>query len=81
YQREISVFASGGLRTPLAAITSLALGATATGMSRPFLNHVENNGIAHTVAYVESSIVHMKSIMTMLAAKNIDDLTQKQIVF
>ena len=45
------------------------------------LNQVENNGIAHTVAYVESFIEHMKSIMTMLDAKNIDDLTQKQIVF
>ncbi|HHX2398978.1 TPA: type 2 isopentenyl-diphosphate Delta-isomerase, partial [Staphylococcus aureus] len=33
------------------------------------------------VAYVESFIEHMKSIMTMLDAKNIDDLTQKQIVF
>ncbi|HCY1711259.1 TPA: alpha-hydroxy-acid oxidizing protein, partial [Staphylococcus aureus] len=75
------VFASGGLRTPLDAIKSLALGAKATGMSRPFLNQVENNGIAHTVAYVESFIEHMKSIMTMLDAKNIDDLTQKQIVF
>ncbi|MDM5686267.1 hypothetical protein P7996_15795, partial [Staphylococcus aureus] len=41
----------------------------ATGMSRPFLNQVENNGIAHTVAYVESFIEHMKSIMTMLDAK------------
>ncbi|HHW5085593.1 TPA: type 2 isopentenyl-diphosphate Delta-isomerase [Staphylococcus aureus] len=81
YQSEISVFASGGLRTPLDAIKSLALGAKATGMSRPFLNQVENNGIAHTVAYVESFIEHMKSIMTMLDAKNIDDLTQKQIVF
>lgn len=36
YQSEISVFASGGLRTPLDAIKSLALGAKATGMSRPF---------------------------------------------
>ncbi|MDN8726872.1 type 2 isopentenyl-diphosphate Delta-isomerase, partial [Staphylococcus aureus] len=42
---------------------------------------VENNGIAHTVAYVESFSEHMKSIMTMIDAKNIDDLTQKQIVF
>ncbi len=53
YQSEISVFASGGLRTPLDSIKSLALGAKATGMSRPFLNQVENNGIAHTVAYVD----------------------------
>ncbi len=64
YQSEISVFASGGLRTPLDSIKSLALGAEATGMSLTVFNQVENNGIAHTVAYVESFIEHMKSIMT-----------------
>ena len=36
YQDKLNVFASGGLRTPLDAIKSLALGAKAVGMSRPF---------------------------------------------
>ncbi|MDN8859455.1 type 2 isopentenyl-diphosphate Delta-isomerase, partial [Staphylococcus aureus] len=42
YQSEISVYASGGLRTPLDEIKSLSLGAKATGKSRPYLNQYEN---------------------------------------
>ena len=81
YQDKLNVFASGGLRTPLDAIKSLALGATAVGMSRPFLNQVEHAGITSTIEYVESFIDHMKSIMTMLDAKDINDLKQSKIVF
>ena len=53
YQSEISVFASGGLRTPLDAIKSLRL-VQGNWYVTSVLNQVENNGIAHTVAYVES---------------------------
>ena len=81
YQDKLNVFASGGLRTPLDAIKSLALGAKAVGMSRPFLNQVEHAGITSTIEYVESFIDHMKSIMTMLDAKDINDLKQSKIVF
>ena len=45
YQDSLNVFASGGVRTPLDVVKSLALGAKAVGMSRPFLNQVENGGI------------------------------------
>ncbi len=53
YQSEI-IFASGGLRTPLDAIKSLALGAKAT-VTSVLKSKLENNG---TVAYVESFIKH-----------------------
>ena len=36
YQDKLNVFASGGLRTPLDALKSLALGAKAVGMSDHF---------------------------------------------
>lgn len=36
YQDSLNVFASGGVRTPLDVVKSLALGAKAVGMSRPF---------------------------------------------
>ena len=78
YQSEISVFASGGLRTPLDAIKKFSTWCKGNWYVTSVLNQVENNGIAHTVAYVESFIEHMKSIMTMLDAKNIDDLTQNK---
>ena len=81
YQDKLNVFASGGLRTPLDAVKSLALGAKAVGMSRPFLNQVEQTGITNTIEYVESFLDHMKKIMTMLDAKDIEALRHKDIVF
>ena len=77
YQDSLNVFASGGVRTPLDVVKSLALGAKAVGMSRPFLNQVENGGITTTIEYVESFIEHTKSIMTMLNARDISELKQK----
>lgn len=81
YQQDMDILASGGVRTPLDAVKCLALGASAVGMSRPFLNQVENYGITETLNYTEQFTDHMKKIMTMLDVKTIKDLKQTQIVF
>ncbi|MBU0438244.1 type 2 isopentenyl-diphosphate Delta-isomerase [Staphylococcus casei] len=80
-QQDMDILASGGVRTPLDAVKCLALGASAVGMSRPFLNQVENNGITATLEYVEQFSDHMKKIMTMLNAKDIEDLRHAQMIF
>ena len=77
----MDILASGGVRTPLDAVKCLALGASAVGMSRPFLNQVENYGITETLNYTEQFTDHMKKIMTMLDVKTIKDLKQTQMVF
>ncbi|MGW7928176.1 type 2 isopentenyl-diphosphate Delta-isomerase [Staphylococcus xylosus] len=81
YQQDMDILASGGVRSPLDAVKCLALGASAVGMSRPFLNHVENYGITETLNYTEQFTEHMKKIMTMLDAKSIKDLQHAQMVF
>ncbi|MEB7385244.1 type 2 isopentenyl-diphosphate Delta-isomerase [Staphylococcus xylosus] len=81
YQQDMDILASGGVRTPLDAVKCIALGASAVGMSRPFLNHVENYGITETLNYTEQFTEHMKKIMTMLDAKSIKDLQHAQMVF
>lgn len=81
YQQHMDILASGGVRTPLDAVKCLALGASAVGMSRPFLNQVENYGITETLNYTEQFTDHMKKIMTMLDVKTIKDLKQTQMVF
>ncbi|MGW7948305.1 type 2 isopentenyl-diphosphate Delta-isomerase [Staphylococcus xylosus] len=81
YQQDMDILASGGVRTPLDAVKCLALGASAVGMSRPFLNHVENYGITETLNYTEQFTEHMKKIMTMLDAKSIKDLQHAQLIF
>ena len=70
YQRDMDILASGGVRSPLDVIKCLALGASAVGMSRPFLNQVENYGITETLNYTEQFTEHMKKIMTMLDARS-----------
>ena len=80
FQDRLNIFASGGLRTPLDAVKCLALGAKAIGMSRPFLNQVEQSGITNTVDYVESFYSTYEKIMTMLDAPNIERLRQADIV-
>ncbi|MBF0812241.1 type 2 isopentenyl-diphosphate Delta-isomerase [Staphylococcus sp. mip270_02] len=81
YQQDMDILASGGVRTPLDAVKCLALGASAVGMSRPFLNHVEKYGITETLNYTEQFTEHMKKIMTMLDAKAIKDLQHAQMIF
>lgn len=81
YQQDMDILASGGVRTPLDAVKCLALGASAVGMSRPFLNQVENYGITETLNYTAQFTDHMKKIMTMLDVKTIKDLKQTQMVF
>lgn len=81
YQRNMDILASGGVRSPLDVIKCLALGASAVGMSRPFLNQVENYGITETLNYTEQFTEHMKKIMTMLDARSPKDLKNAQMIF
>lgn len=81
YQRDMDILASGGVRSPLDVIKCLALGASAVGMSRPFLNQVENYGITKTLNYTEQFTEHMKKIMTMLDARSPKDLKNAQMIF
>ncbi|MCD8891774.1 type 2 isopentenyl-diphosphate Delta-isomerase [Staphylococcus nepalensis] len=81
YQRDMDILASGGVRSPLDVIKCLALGASAVGMSRPFLNQVENYGITETLNYTEQFTEHMKKIMTMLDARSPKDLKNAQMIF
>lgn len=81
YQRDMDILASGGVRSPLDVIKCLALGASAVGMSRPFLNQVENYGITETLNYTEQFTEHMKKIMTMLDARSPKDLKKAQMIF
>ncbi|MDK9858279.1 type 2 isopentenyl-diphosphate Delta-isomerase [Staphylococcus equorum] len=81
HQQDMDILASGGVRTPLDAVKCLALGASAVGMSRPFLNQVEHHGITEAINYAEQFTDHMKKIMTMLDTPTIKDLKQSQMIF
>ena len=61
YQDSLNVFASGGVRT-LDVVKSLALGAKVRGMSRPFLNQVENGALRQRL----SMLSHLLNIRNQL---------------
>ncbi|MGN5882608.1 type 2 isopentenyl-diphosphate Delta-isomerase [Staphylococcus simulans] len=80
-QSHMSVFASGGVRNPFDAIKCLALGADAVGMSRPFLEQVENNGVEQTIEYVEAFIEQMKKIAVMANVPNIEAIHNLEVIY
>ncbi|MCG9861024.1 type 2 isopentenyl-diphosphate Delta-isomerase [Streptococcus suis] len=78
-----SLIASGGIKTPLDIVKSLALGADLVGMSNHFLQYVKD-GKGHRfddgLQAIKTYQWQMAEIMTMLGAKNIAELRQKDLV-
>ena len=80
FQQDMHIMASGGVRHPLDAMKACALGAKAVGMSRPFLLSVEEQGVEETIAYAENFTSQMRTIATMLNAKDMAALQQADMV-
>lgn len=78
-----SLIASGGIKTPLDIVKSLTLGADLVGMSNHFLQYVKD-GKGHRfddgLQAIKTFQWQMAEIMTMLGAKNIAELRQKDLV-
>lgn len=68
--KDVEIFASGGIRSPLDVIKALVLGARAVGMSSLFLNAVENN----TEQEIDLFIEDLKKIMLLVDINNVDNL-------
>lgn len=81
FQKDMTILGSGGVKTPLDAMKSLALGASAVGMSHTLLKYVEENDVEATIEFVEQFFNQMKKIAVMVNAKNIEELRGKPIVF
>lgn len=78
---EMSILASGGVKTPLDAMKCLALGANAVGMSRTMLEQVEYHGIEAAIEYVGQFHHQMRKISIMINARNTEEITSRSIVF
>lgn len=72
--------ASGGLQTAEDTVKSLALGASATGMSGFLLNILINDGADALIEYVEQLKKDMRMMMCALGAKTIADLHHVPLV-
>lgn len=71
---NMRVYASGGVRHAFDVVKALALGAEAVGMSKFFLDLVNNKTMEEAIEETEQLLYEIKEIMVLLNAKNIHDL-------
>jgi isopentenyl-diphosphate Delta-isomerase len=76
WYRRMDLIASGGIRNPLDVIKSLACGARAVGMAGWFLRTVQAVGIDGLLEQIQRWFMEIRTIMTMLGCKTIDELCQ-----
>ncbi|MBO8138447.1 MAG: type 2 isopentenyl-diphosphate Delta-isomerase [Desulfotomaculum sp.] len=76
----VKIVASGGLRTSYDISKSLALGASLTGISRPFLEILIEKGREELADHIKNLISGLKKIMMMCGAASIEQLQQVPVV-
>ncbi|VEU82490.1 type 2 isopentenyl-diphosphate Delta-isomerase [Acholeplasma hippikon] len=74
-EKDLNIYASGGIRNPLDVIKSLVLGAKAVGMSKFFLNLYKLD-YEEAVEIINKFIYDLKKIMVILGVKEIADLNK-----
>lgn len=80
YTATHDIIASGGIRSALDIVKSLALGAKACGISGLLLESIQLNGVEETIALVNDWKDQIKSIMTLLGCQTVADLHQTQLI-
>lgn len=75
----LDIIASGGLRTGVEVVKSIALGANAGGMAKPFLEKAVEGKEALS-EHVEHIIREIKVVMFLVGAKNIGELEKVPVV-
>lgn len=77
---NVSVLASGGIRTAVDAAKALALGASAVGVARPFLKMLLEQGVAALIDEITAWHADVARIMVALGAKTVGDLQRVPLV-
>ncbi|MGW4366488.1 type 2 isopentenyl-diphosphate Delta-isomerase [Nocardia takedensis] len=78
--REVTLLASGGVRTPLDVVRSLALGARAVGVSGYFLAVLESDGLDALVEVIEDWIAQIRRLMVVLGASTVSALSKTDVL-
>jgi isopentenyl-diphosphate delta-isomerase len=75
----LEIIASGGLRTGVEVVKSIALGAHAGGMAKPFLEKAVESKEA-LAEYVDHIIREIKVVMFLVGAQSVEDLRKVPVV-
>lgn len=76
----VTIFASGGVRTPFDVVKSLALGASAVGVSGHFLRVLTDSGREGLISEINSWAEQIRGLMGLLGAASVQDLRHTDIL-
>lgn len=77
---EVDLIVSGGIRTPLDALKSFAIGAAAVGIAAPVLRRTEQDGVDAAVLWVEEYLAFLKKGLLMLGRHSLSELKEHPLV-
>lgn len=75
-----TLIASGGIKNALDIAKAIALGANAVGLSGHFLYCIQKHGVQYTIEHIYQMQDQLKTVMTLLNAKNIHQLQKAQLI-
>ena len=78
---KATIFASGGIRTPMDVVKAIRMGAGAVGMSGLVLHHLQKYSFEEATLFFESFAKQIQIIMAVIGAKNIEDIKKAPIIF
>ena len=81
YQNKMTIFASGGVRTPMDVIKAIRMGASAVGMSGLVLHHLQKYSLSETEIFFDEFVKQLRLIMAAIGAKSIADIKKAPIIF
>ncbi|MHC9532613.1 type 2 isopentenyl-diphosphate Delta-isomerase [Dellaglioa sp. L3N] len=79
-QNDLTIFASGGVRTPLDIVKCLVLGAKSVGLSGTFLHILNKQGQEALTKTILDYQTKINMIMTLLGTKTVADLPKTRII-
>ena len=79
-ESQLTLFASGGVRGAFDIVKALALGASMVGLSRFFLNLIENESLEVAIQTTQQLIQDVRNICAILNCSSVDALKQKPLL-
>jgi isopentenyl-diphosphate delta-isomerase len=78
--RGVDMIVSGGVRSPLDALKSFAVGAVAVGMAAPVLRKTEAEGVDAAVNWLQDYLETLKKMTMLLGRRSIKDVATQPMV-
>jgi isopentenyl-diphosphate delta-isomerase len=78
--KHIDTMVSGGIRTSLDVVKSLALGGAATGMATPIVRMLYEKGIDYAVSWFQQFVYEIQCYMLLLGAGNVKQLGETPLI-